>query len=41
MEERRKGDSEPGAKTLWLGLRDIAVCVEGCALLVSCCVRCV
>lgn len=25
----RKGDGEPGAKTLWLGLRDIAVCVEG------------
>ena len=25
----RKGDGEPGAKTLWLGLRDIAVFVEG------------
>ena len=24
----RKGDGEPGAKTLWLGLRDIAVFVE-------------
>ena len=25
----RKGDGEPGAKTLWLGLRDVAVFVEG------------
>ena len=25
----RKGDGEPGAKMLWLGLRGIAVCVEG------------
>lgn len=25
----RKGDGEPGAKTLWLGLRDIAVFVQG------------
>jgi hypothetical protein len=25
----RKGDGEPGAKTLWLGLRDIAVFVHG------------
>jgi len=25
----RKGDGEPGAKTLWLGLCDIAVFVEG------------
>ena len=25
----RKGDGEPGVKTLWLGLRDIAVFVEG------------
>lgn len=25
----RKGDGEPGAKALWLGLRDIAVFVEG------------
>ena len=25
----RKGDGEPGAKTLWLGLRDIAVFVDG------------
>lgn len=25
----RKGDGEPGAKTLWLGMRDIAVFVEG------------
>ncbi len=25
----RKADGEPGAKTLWLGLRDIAVFVEG------------
>ena len=25
----RRGDGEPGAKTLWLGLRDIAVFVEG------------
>ena len=25
----RKGNSEPGAKTLWLGLRDIAVFVDG------------
>ena len=28
----RKGDGEPGAKTLWLGLRDIAVFVQVCAL---------
>lgn len=27
--QKRKGDGEPGAKTLWLGLRDIAVFVEG------------
>lgn len=25
----RKGDGEPGAKTLWLGLRDVAVFVSG------------
>jgi hypothetical protein len=25
----RKGDGEPGAKTLWLGMRDIAVFVDG------------
>jgi IS4 transposase len=25
----RKGDGEPGAKTLWLGMRDIAVFVQG------------
>jgi hypothetical protein len=25
----RKSDGEPGAKTLWLGLRDIAVFVQG------------
>lgn len=25
----RKGDGEPGAKTLWLGLRDVAVLVNG------------
>ena len=25
----RKGDGEPGAKTLWLGLREIAVFVRG------------
>lgn len=25
----RKGDGEPGAKTLWLGLRDVAVFVNG------------
>lgn len=25
----RRGDGEPGAKTLWLGLRDVAVFVEG------------
>ena len=25
----RKNDGEPGAKTLWLGLRDIAVFVQG------------
>nr|WP_269057927.1 IS4 family transposase [Xanthomonas translucens] len=25
----RKGDGEPGAKTLWLGLRDVAVFVQG------------
>lgn len=25
----RKGDGEPGAKTLWLGMQDIAVFVEG------------
>jgi hypothetical protein len=25
----RKGDGEPGAKTLWLGLRDLAVFVHG------------
>ncbi len=25
----RKGDGEPGAKTIWLGMRDIAVFVEG------------
>jgi hypothetical protein len=24
----RKGDGEPGAKTLWLGLRNVAVCVQ-------------
>jgi hypothetical protein len=25
----RKGDGEPGAKTLWLGMRDIAVFIDG------------
>lgn len=25
----RKGDGEPGAKTLWLGMRDVSVFVEG------------
>jgi hypothetical protein len=25
----RKSDGEPGAKTLWLGLRDIAIFVQG------------
>ena len=25
----RKGDGEPGAKTLWLGLQEIAIFVEG------------
>ncbi len=25
----RKGDGEPGAKTLWLGLREIAIFVQG------------
>ena len=25
----RKGDGEPGAKTLWLGMRDVAVFVQG------------
>ncbi|MFA7394513.1 MAG: IS4 family transposase, partial [Pigmentiphaga sp.] len=25
----RKGDGEPGAKTLWSGLRDIATFVRG------------
>ena len=25
----RKGDGEPGAKTLWLGMRDLAVFVQG------------
>jgi hypothetical protein len=25
----RKSDGEPGAKTLWLGMRDIAVFVQG------------
>jgi hypothetical protein len=25
----RKGDGEPGAKTLWLGMRDIAIFVDG------------
>ena len=25
----RKGDGEPGAKTIWLGLQEIAVFVEG------------
>ena len=25
----RKGDGEPGAKTLWLGMRDIATFVQG------------
>ena len=25
----RKGDGEPGARTLWLGLQEIAVFVEG------------
>lgn len=25
----RKGDGEPGAKTIWLGMRDIAVFVQG------------
>ena len=29
----RKGDGEPGAKTLWLGLRDLAICVQGMELL--------
>lgn len=28
----RKGDGEPGAKTLWLGLRDLAVFVQGLRL---------
>ena len=28
----RKGDGEPGAKTLWLGMRDIAVFVQGLRL---------
>ncbi len=26
---RRKSDEKPGAKTLWLGMRDIAVFVQG------------
>jgi len=26
---RRRGDGEPGAKTLWLGLQEIAIFVEG------------
>lgn len=25
----RKSDGEPGAKTLWLGMRDVAVFVQG------------
>jgi hypothetical protein len=25
----RKGDGEPGARTLWLGLQEIAIFVEG------------
>ena len=25
----RKGDGEPGARTLWLGLQEIAIVVEG------------
>ena len=25
----RKHDGEPGAKTIWLGMQDIAVCVDG------------
>ena len=25
----RKGDGEPGVKTLWLGMRDIVVFVQG------------
>ena len=25
----RKGDGEPGAKTIWLGLQEIAIFVEG------------
>ena len=25
----RKGDGEPGAKTLWLGLQEVAIFVEG------------
>ena len=25
----RKGDDEPGAKTLWLSMRDVAVFVQG------------
>ena len=25
----RKSDGEPGAKTLWLGMRDLAVFVQG------------
>jgi hypothetical protein len=25
----RKGDSEPGAKTLWLGMQALRYCVEG------------
>jgi len=29
---RRKGDGEPGAKTLWLGLRDVAAFVQGLRL---------
>ena len=27
--KRRKSDEKPGAKTLWLGMRDIAVFVQG------------
>ncbi|WP_201211602.1 IS4 family transposase, partial [Rhodocyclus purpureus] len=25
----RKGDGEPGAKSIWLGMQDVAVFVEG------------